>query len=1574
MKHHRSAPLFRAIVETLEDRCLLSSATVTTIQPANGATGVPRDSAITADLTFPNGALNGSTVNTGTVLLYRTSDHASIPSVVNTTGGSDAIILQPSMALDPSTSYSFQITSGVHDNSGAAVMPYTMSFTTGTTGAPTDTGIAFTQVALPTAQNVTFTTVRIGPDHELWAGALDGRIFRYPINADGTLGNPQVITSLQTAEGGQRSLTGFAFDPASTATNPILWVSNSGYPLANQPEFSSKITRLSGGVNLPNVQDIVINLPRSVSDHMTDQPVFGPDGALYFCQAAMNSMGGADLVWGNRTEHLLSSAILRLDTGAALALGYPINALTSDVGGTYDPNAPGAPLRIYATGVRNAFQLLWTADGHLLAPVNGASAGGNIPAGPSSPAISNVQIPESDYLYNITYGGYYGHPNPSRNQFVLDGGNPTAGVDPAEFTAYPVGTQPDPNYQPPVYDFGLHRSPDGIIQYTGTAFNGALNGRILVAEESAGDDIVVLTPGPNGTITFAQHQIPGLTGFDNPVNLVEDPATGFIYVAEYGGNRLTLLIPSTGSASVTTSKSVLAFNAIVNSGASPAQTLTITDAGSSPLTLGSSALNIVNDPSVPTQDAGDFAITNLGSVPATLAPGQSATLNITFHAPSVNLHSALLQIHTNDPSTPVLQVTLRGLGTTGTGGGNEPSLAAILRAYEVPTIVGDGPNDVNAYSSTFYPNPPDASSQEVVMQRLVKANSGPVTIVPLASFANTNQPVSRIGYYVPGEPSNMTELFYVNQSDSQTMAPPTQGSTSFDPGSSAFGLYAVFPNVAGVQHIAYSEDALNTWDATVSRKVRFFPLENPNGSVVPNAYVFSTEDNNKFFPPNIQPYDSNDFVGIIYNVKAAPGAPNGPVLGLTNPDAIPGSSTLVFNRIQNPNSTSAQNPPGFRDTVHDTNTLQIQNTGNQPLVINSLSLSDSTNWQIVNPPAAGTSIAPGGSLTITIKFVATSAPSHTDNQTNDTQTVNGVSLTAAGGVWNGTLTINSNDPTTPSRSVPLAGYWQNMSENENEPGLQTIVNRLFGYGTVISNTYQPNYQNNGTTPVLYGEEVASGLWQSADPTLPVSVVQLNAFHTQWSTYLGQLVEPATTLYWYPQGGGWQKLFQDQPGESQSLLPFLSGSSTAASASFSPTGVFGFNIDGEDSQDKLNTTDINTYGRSGHAVRFWPMRDASGNIIPNTWLMVNDYQNSEFDNSDYQDNVYVVTNMHPAAQPATPTDLNVVTALSGGLQLQWAPVSGGSIAYNVFRASSASGPFVQINTSTITQPSYTDSSAPVGSASYYRVVAVDRSSGAASIGATASGTATTSGGTPSAGLSAPIGVVATATSTTAVSLIWQPVSGATSYNVLRLAPGDTVFKQVATGVTSTSLADSGLTAGSTYQYEVQATNASGSSPNSTPISITLPGDTTQPPPIVKGIHPDADFGTVVKGQRHIRASLAPTTQPQLIYAFTLTNPLQRVVIHLSGLKKNADLELLDVNGNVILRSHRPRRQGENISLKMSPGTYYIKVYLIDSAATPLVLNLQVTKLKVPKPKAPKPAKSVVKTVLAGAADFLLKRRR
>ena len=175
-------------------------------------------------------------------------------------------------------------------------------------GTP-DSAIYFEKVALPTAHGAGFTAVQVGMDRRLYAASDDGRIFRYDINADGSVGPARIFTTLQKAEGGPRLITGFCFDPHSTAADPVLWVSHGYRGFEKAPDFSGRITRISGS-DLEIVQDVIVGLPRSYRDHLNNQPSFGPDGALYFPQGSNTASGAPDEYWGGRQEHLLSGSIL----------------------------------------------------------------------------------------------------------------------------------------------------------------------------------------------------------------------------------------------------------------------------------------------------------------------------------------------------------------------------------------------------------------------------------------------------------------------------------------------------------------------------------------------------------------------------------------------------------------------------------------------------------------------------------------------------------------------------------------------------------------------------------------------------------------------------------------------------------------------------------------------------------------------------------------------------------------------------------------------------------------------------------------------------------------------------------------------------------------------------------------------------------------------------------------------------------------------------------------------------------------------------------------------------------------
>jgi len=560
---------------------------VTAVRPTNGATNVPLDQSISVDLEYPGGtSINGSTVNTSTVKLFTVSSTGTKTQVsgtaVNSTAAGDAITL--SAPLRPSITYEFQITSGVKDDNGNMIIPFTSRFkTTGTTPISTGdlSGVSFTEKILVDQSfgSDGFTSLVVGPDHRLYATTSGGKIERWDIRSDGTITNRVTISPFGTS---RRLLIGFHFAPNATSSNLVAWMSHSSPVFTNAPDWSGKISRVTlNNPSAPQVVDYVINLPRSYKDHATNSIKFGPDGAMYFPEGSNSAMGASDGAWGYRPERLLNGAILRLDITKAQQQGLPIDVKTED-GGNYNPYASNAPLTIYATGIRNAYDLVWHTNGELYVPTNGSAAGGNTPAlaagtkwsngqsysGPFIPGLKNVRDTQSDYLFRVVRGGYYGHPNPLRNEHILFGGNPTSGTDPGEIVwtengvkyGYKVGTPQEPNYRGFIYDFGLNISANGAIEYRSNAFNGKLKGKMMVCRFSGGDDIIILAPDAvnKSKVTATEGiKIPGLRRpFANPLDVIEDVKTGNLYISEYfdgngdGKPRITLLkadVPATSS-------------------------------------------------------------------------------------------------------------------------------------------------------------------------------------------------------------------------------------------------------------------------------------------------------------------------------------------------------------------------------------------------------------------------------------------------------------------------------------------------------------------------------------------------------------------------------------------------------------------------------------------------------------------------------------------------------------------------------------------------------------------------------------------------------------------------------------------------------------------------------------------------------------------------------------------------------------------------------------------------------------------------------------------------------------------
>ena len=686
----------------------------------------------------------------------------------------------------------------------------------------------------------------------------------------------------------------------------------------------------------------------------------------------------------------------------------------------------------------------------------------------------------------------------------------------------------------------------------------------------------------------------------------------------------------------------------------PFQTLKIANDGSEALTIPANGIALGG------ADAGQFVLLDRPTTAVTVLPGQSLNLRVAMNATSLGLKVATVSVASNDPVQPVLTVALHGLGTAGTGGNNEPSLQALLNLYDIPVNTGDS----NAATTLlFSPTEPLGASDEVLgMQRLTKAGSGPVTITPLAVMGVATNPAMYFGYYETAGANAKTRLFTVPTADAQSVNPSINGVTTFDPGDRSFGLYSTWPNFKAANGVdlrdVFSEDALNAgWDAANPHKYRFYQMKNPDGSVVANSYVVAVEE----FTTNT---DANDVVFIISNVRAAAA---GPEIAFENMAGVGFSNHLAFHRINNPNAT-------IGDVVHDTATLRIRNTGADVLNLGSISIS--TGWIVRNAPTgASATIAPGGFYDLEVKLVATNVGPRT-----------------------GTLTVRSNDADEAAVVVKLTGFIQHESENGREPNLQAIIN-LFGYTTKALNDGETfTGAEAGKTKAL-GDEVLSGYWTRADAHQAVQVRQLAAFHTQGNT---------APIAWYAKGStAASTVLVHDRNEGQSILPHKSGTNrtVAGLGTFNTSGVFGFKIDGEHSDDTMNTQ-LKPGGDYGHSVRFYVAKDQGGKVIPNTYIVAMDYSSAlPAPNYDFQDNLYLISNIKPAA-PAAPTGESAIFG-NNGVTLDWNDNAPTNLAgYNVYRSAAVDGPYAKLNGAALTASQFVDATAPQGAASYYRIVAID----------------------------------------------------------------------------------------------------------------------------------------------------------------------------------------------------------------------------------------------------------------------------
>jgi fibronectin type 3 domain-containing protein len=175
---------------------------------------------------------------------------------------------------------------------------------------------------------------------------------------------------------------------------------------------------------------------------------------------------------------------------------------------------------------------------------------------------------------------------------------------------------------------------------------------------------------------------------------------------------------------------------------------------------------------------------------------------------------------------------------------------------------------------------------------------------------------------------------------------------------------------------------------------------------------------------------------------------------------------------------------------------------------------------------------------------------------------------------------------------------------------------------------------------------------------------------------------------------------------------------------------------------------------------------------------------------------------PNVVPSAPTGLTAV-ATGTAIQLNWTAPTGAT-SYSVTRSTSSTGTYAEI--ATPSSVSYNDTGLAAGTTYYYKVA-----------GKNSAGTGPYAG--PANATTVPLmptGLTAVATGTT-IALNWSAATGATGYTLQR-AVGAGSYSAFSTPTTN-SASDTGLTPGTTYHYQVAATNNAGTSAYSGPAQDT-----------------------------------------------------------------------------------------------------------------------------------------------------------
>ena len=491
-------------------------------QPIDGATSVELDPSFRLQF---NAALSEALLGEGSYQIRRAGSASSIaivPASLTLDLTRNNLSFSAGQRLQPDTSYVLAV-SDLRVESGEVLDPIEIRFTTTSEKVVSD---KFTSSKALDVRGP--TTVVVGPDGHLYVSAFEGTVVRVLLDPDGRPTGESEIAVLND----RYHFIGMVFDPDD---DNRLWISQwSKRPV---DEFGAEIVSydLTSGAETKHVT----GLPRHPRGDHSVQSLAIQGGKLYASVGSVTTSGHESFsFWGEPTlgEVPVSASIIEIDY---LNLVSPVVIRDAPISGS------SSPVRLYATGLRNAYDLVWHRNGNLYANVN--QNGGSDEESTRTPVSGPCEgLPEmvqtnalADTLNLIRRGGYYGHPNPARGECIVMGG----GQGPFAVVGYGPDQAPEPAFDASLVvsyssdsgsSFGV--SVNGLTEYLG---GGRLGGSLLSADFSGSRTILVATlesaevmklAGPIESL--ADEEGAPLT-FIHPLD-VTSTSSGLVYVADFG--------------------------------------------------------------------------------------------------------------------------------------------------------------------------------------------------------------------------------------------------------------------------------------------------------------------------------------------------------------------------------------------------------------------------------------------------------------------------------------------------------------------------------------------------------------------------------------------------------------------------------------------------------------------------------------------------------------------------------------------------------------------------------------------------------------------------------------------------------------------------------------------------------------------------------------------------------------------------------------------------------------------------------------------------------------------------------